>query len=724
MPKPPERFKKKSASTVKLLMPDELMDFKHYVHDIVKNNPNMLKSAITREELNRAVKELRESRKFRDYVYDLVNKNPELFKKSASKSLTQEDIDKVVAELRKSRKVIESFKQEYGDLSGLKRTASVSKVVATGKPAEQIVEDVSVQRPALVKPKKEPKSQVVEKDFSQFELKPHEEKERHGLFSQALSTFKTKAKPKPGSDEAKVALLKEDIRFEIDLFPKIISLPDVEDRTRINIRYPLLPPFAFAHIFWDDKNKELVYMVEEPPLTDKEKELLDLIQVALEEMINIPFTKAQNHNFVSKYLQKNVQAILIELSVKITRSTYQKIMYYVYRDGIGMNEIEPLLKDYYIEDIECNGVGFPLYIVHRKYGNLRTNVIYNDYDKIGDFVEKLAQKTGRYVSYAQPLLDGALPDGSRVNATYTRDITTRGPTFTIRKFTKEPWSPAHMIGFKTATPELFAYLWLAIEHKFNIMVIGETGSGKTSFLNTILMFVPSEARITSVEDTRELNLMHDNWLPAVQRMGFGIPNVIGQKYGEVTMFDLLKESFRQNPDYMVVGEVRGPEAYVLFQGMASGHPSYGTFHANDVATMIRRFETAPINLSASLVESMDIVVVTHHIKTAEKSIRRVREVQEIIEVMGKVGEARTNMPFEWDAVSDKINYLDKSVIFEKITKRVGIPKQELEKEFQRRSKLLAILEKKKIVEFRDFKKVINTYYKDKKGVLAKFGIKV
>ncbi len=357
--------------------------------------------------------------------------------------------------------------------------------------------------------------------------------------------------------------------FVIDLRPRILTLPDISQKSNINVRYPLMPPYAFAHIYWDEHRKELVYDIEEQPLSDTEKELYKLITLGLEEMINISFAYASKSNLILQYIEKNVQSILLELGATVSRKSYLKIMYYLYRDFIGLNEIEPLMNDYYIEDIECNGAESPVYIVHRKYQNMRTNMVFAEQKRLTDFVEKLAQKTGRYVSFAKPLLDGTLPDGSRVNATYTSDVTTHGPTFTIRKFTKEPLSPIHLIGYETSNPEIFAYLWMAVEHKFNVMVIGETASGKTTMLNAVLQFVPTEARIVSIEDTRELSLTHENWIPSVSRSGFGIPNILGKQYGEVTLFDLLKETFRQNPDYVVVGEVRGKETYVLFQGMAS-----------------------------------------------------------------------------------------------------------------------------------------------------------
>jgi archaeal flagellar protein FlaI len=510
--------------------------------------------------------------------------------------------------------------------------------------------------------------------------------------------------------------------FKIEPNLQIVEFPDIKDRTQIDVRYPLLAPYAYAHIYWDTKQKELMYCVEEPALTESEKDMLRLIMLALEEMINISIVKVDKVSQIIKYLEKNVQSILVEIGTKVSRETYLKIMYYIFRNSVGLNRTEPLLNDYYIEDIECNGMGFPIYIVHRKYENMRTNVIFHDMQELTDFVEKLAQKCGRYVSYAKPLLDGTLPDGSRVNATYSEDVTTRGPTFTIRKFTKDPWTPIHMISFGTATSRLFAYLWMAIEHKFNFMVIGETASGKTTFLNGMLSFIPPDARVVSIEDTREINLAHDNWMPTVTRSGFGIPNLMGKEYGEITLFDLLKESFRQAPDYVIVGEIRGSEAFVLFQGMASGHSSFGTFHAGSVETLIRRLETPPINLSSSLIESLDVVCVMTHIKEADRNLRRLKELVEIKSMSNDVGKLEKNIPFEWDPVSDNIIQKSGFLVFEKLAKRSGLPIQELYRELERRTMLLQIMSNRKILDFEEFNDIIKDYYLDKKKVLSDFGI--
>ena len=871
--------------------------------------------------------------------------------------------------------------------------------------------------------------------------------------------------------------------FYINPRPQVIELPDVKEKQKIDVTYPLLEPFASAHIHWDNENNELVYEIEEPKLDQRETEVLGILENGINELINISFIGMKNTEVVIEYLEKNIRVLLDELKINISKESFLKLMYYIYRDFVGLNEIEPLLKDYYIEDIECNGVNTPIYIVHRKYRNIRTNIIFKETRKLTNFVEKLAQKCGKYISYASPLLDAALPDGSidfeepiiykkdgivkiskigdfvdkyysgkesnipikvknievpafdkdtlkinwkkvdyvyrhknnedlyeinlefgrkvrltgchslfvltkngiqskrtdeltendfaviplnipendlikeikvaeelsktkyskkliidgiprslfqakkqeilvylknnykrfnqayyehkkkrtlplnlfkllnendlrkckirptsavslptfikidedfirflglyaaegwlhnnssnfygvyfslnkeetdlieilknssrkcfgldihveheinnavkvhvnsyllwillneilkiskgatikripelifnvnknlqqeflkywslgdygstaskqlandisylslfnnnivpfyyrerespfdktrktlsheyytnffvrecnnpyytmiptlpfnplnltskkfnnkrinrerfkkiikniknkisnnhpafiyewtkkgffkdkkptekfneflreidivnkvidsdlgflkiislnkvkpnkefvydlsvknhenfigghggvcchnsRLNASYTQDISSRGPSFTIRRFTKEPWTPIKLMQFNTVSPEMLAYLWLLIENEANIMIIGGTGSGKTSFLNGLAFFIPPAARVVSIEDTRELNILHENWLPGVTREGVGISNLIGTKEGEITLFDLLRESFRQRPDYVIVGEVRGREAYVLFQGMSS-----------------------------------------------------------------------------------------------------------------------------------------------------------
>lgn len=513
---------------------------------------------------------------------------------------------------------------------------------------------------------------------------------------------------------------KEESEFQIEITPELPKFEDVR-KEQVDIRYPLIAPYAYAHIYWDEENKELIYSIEEPELSVREKHILNILEDGIKELINISYIGAQKGQTVIQYLEKNLKVLLNELRIKLSRESYLKLMYYIYRDFVGLGRIEPMMNDYFIEDVECNGTGIPLFVIHRKYRNLKTNVKYKSTDNLARFVEKLAQKCGQYVSYATPLLNGALPDGSRVNATFTEDISSRGPTFTIRKFTKRPWTPTQLMYLNTISPEMLAYLWTLIEYEKNIMIIGGTASGKTTMLNALTFFIPPAARIVSIEDTRELNLEHSNWLPSVAREGVGLANLVGQKYGEVTLFNLLKESFRMNPDYVIVGEIRGPEAYVLFQGMSSGHPSFGTMHANSIDTMIKRLETPPINLSASLVETMDVVCTMISTKVAGKSVRKLRDVVEVLSV-GEGGTAETNTVFSWDPRGDTFVFSGESYIFKKMISEQGLQEQEIIREFNRRSALLRKLFQARIFDFNKVQDIINEYYKDPGVILRRFGV--
>jgi type IV secretory pathway ATPase VirB11/archaellum biosynthesis ATPase len=1042
----------------------------------------------------------------------------------------------------------------------------------------------------------------------------------------------------------------------INTNPTIPALPRFEDKRKIDVRYMLIPPYASAHIFWDQKISEVVYEIEEPILQDYEKEILEQLEKAMTELININVAVENTIEATTEYIDKTARLLIDELNLRVSHETYGRMFYYLFRDFIGMNELDPLLRDYFIEDIECNGIETPVYVVHRLYRNLRTNLVYEDMDKLAGFVEKLAQRTGRYVSYAQPLLDGSLPDGSRVNATYTKDVTSRGPTFcfkdgnvqlndgkvknikklfeeskekfgfkiengneivkasslsccgveetdlqqkdcqlksiiklkapdklvkiyfedggeievtldhcfhvadssslklteaknlkegmlvpmpkkinvlgyrqkidvysllkdfsyvkkicavktfqikeivsqevglykaeknfrqilsqqygvgssyfyeilnrgssisfsvldemckkknidfsqlgeisiniygggsknkskaikvpgeidedlaylagalisdghlskeyidyscfeegfknsvkekllkifgkfdsyyndnriylcnlfapfffnkifdipigkkstnvkipsiifksdnkvisffikglfdgdgtvsaglsyktfskelaegltyllarlgiysyfrkeaggfrinipspyyknysniisfdsipkreglkkliekqiehktfirhdripgapilliikklgirkkeilkncnvslnriyyssfsrnfakklineilsypnkesvkeeieyvqwmldsnqefvkiekvetientepvydielepckffiggnkpmnvfdTIRKFTKIPWTPIQLVSMNTLSPEMLAYFWILLQYKSSILISGGTASGKTTLLNALAFFIPPEARVVSIEDTREINLPRENWLPAVARTAIGVGKV-----GEVDLFDILKSSFRQTPDYLIVGEVRGKEAFVLFQGMASGHASISTMHADSVDTLIRRLQTPPIELSPTLVNSLDCVAIMTHALVDKKETRRLREVVEIVNV-NRDGTALINTPLLWDPFTDVFYFKKLSKVFEKISARRGVPLEKLQGEFATRTKLLFEMYKRKIFEFEEVQRIINEYYKNPIDVLNRFNI--
>ena len=1045
------------------------------------------------------------------------------------------------------------------------------------------------------------------------------------------------------------------LAVQINPNPPIPNLPKLTDKTRLDVRYSLIEPFANAHIYWDPEIGELIYDIEEPILDEGEKIAIRRLEDAMIELINVNVVTEKTNDKMMEYIDKTAKFLISELNLKIKDESYSKIFYYLYRDFVGLNEVEPLLRDYFIEDIECNGADTPIYIVHRSYRNIRTTLKFKEIEKLGSFVEKLAQRCGKYVSYSEPLLDGSLPDGSRVNATYTQDITSRGPTFcfkdgyvqlsdgkikkikelfeeskinfgskmedgneivevsninccgveeknleqkdsqikriiklpppekiakvnfedggemevtlnhkfhvadnslhlieakdlregmyvpmpkkvnvvgyrqkidvysllrdfsyikkiclasnneikqtvgreierstingnyrqalaqsygvstyyfyeimacgnsisfevmdqmcqknnmnfsdlgelavsvygggvkdksksvkvpkeidedlaylagalisdghlskgdiffcsfeesfrktiqerllkvfgryysskdenrthlcslfapfffnkvfgipignksrivkvpevifksdnkvissflrglfdgdgtasagvsyktyskelaegvtyllsrlgiysylrnnqpgyrvnvpspyytsfmelvgfdeqkkkkrltnlidnqidfkkfirhdripangfldiikklgmnktkivescnvnfnrlgypafsrsfaekiieevkkdknaslfkkelenlelilnsgqefvkiksveiidnsesvydielspctffiagnkpmnifdTLRKFTKVPWTPIQLIALNTLSPEILAYFWMLIQYKSNIFIAGGTSSGKTTLLNAIAFFIPPEARVVSIEDTRELNLPRENWIPAVARVAIGTGGV-----GEIDLFDLLKNSFRQNPNYVIVGEVRGKEAFVLFQGMASGHPSISTMHADSVDTLIKRLETPPIELSPTLVNSLDCVAIMTHAVVKNHETRRLREIVEIINAKDD-GTALVNTPFAWNAAQDIFYFKKESKVFEKISVRYGLSMQQLQQEFVRRARLLYTLYQKRVFGFDEVRKIITDYYRNPQEVMQKYGL--
>ncbi|NOR84491.1 hypothetical protein GQ473_00085 [archaeon] len=514
---------------------------------------------------------------------------------------------------------------------------------------------------------------------------------------------------------------KEEVkRFRIGMPKKVVLIPNIKSMEELDVKYPLIPPFTYAHLYWSDEDKEIIYSIIQPELDTVEKELVLKIEEGLSKVLEKDLTTLKKKSELIDYIQKKTLEIIEEYGLKFKPGQYTRVMYYVYVNFVGLNRIEPLMFDSYIEDIGCDGVDIPLYVTHKKYGNIKTSIKYSDPKELEDFVVKLAERCGRYISYAEPILDGSLPDGSRINATMSNDITTNGPTYSMRKFRDIPYSAIEIIRNKTVSSEIMAYLWYAMEHKSNILICGGTGAGKTSLLNSIVSFIPPQDKIVSIEDTREINLTHENWIPSVSRSGFGTVTSSGTKYGEVTMFDLLKESFRQNPDYVIVGEVRGKEAAVLFQGMASGHPSIGTIHGGSVDDIIKRMETPPISLPPTLIESLDIVLVITHASQCGKSARRLKEVAEIESVDANTGKSHSILSFTWSPVFDR-HERHHSYILEKISMEYGVPLAKIDDEIKTRTRMMDWMLEKKIHGFKEVAHYISMYYKEKDKVVELMG---
>jgi len=546
--------------------------------------------------------------------------------------------------------------------------------------------------------------------------------ERIGAMRGALYRVILDQMQRTKADEAKQARMELPLPgFNITNVKQNVEFPKFDDLSQVDITYPLIEPFAYANIKWDAVNKELVYNVVQPQLDDKDRQVLKRISSALIELVDVELTSIKEQGKIVEYLEQQISKIIKQFGMDLPPDRYARVMYFIYRNFVGFNEIEPFLQDPNIEDISCDGTGALMYVVHRKFGSIKTNVEIADMETLREFVIKIAERTGRYVSYAEPVLEGTLPDGSRVSATLAGDVATRGPTFTIRKFSERPFSPVDVMNSKTVSAPLMAYFWYLIEYGASILVVGGVATGKTSFLNSLCMFIPPEAKIVSIEDTRELRIPNEHWVPTLARVGFGIPMPGGEKYGGVSLFDLLKQSFRQNPDYVIVGETRGAEAYVMFQGMSSGHPSMSTFHAGSVDTVIKRLTTAPIDLSPTLIESLNVIAVMVHAREKGKSARRVKEITEILSVDAKTSEVSTNVVFRWDPASDTFYQMNDSVIVRKLVEAKGGTEEKAKEEMRKRTLVLEWMRAQGITDYSEVTRIINRYYKEPKTLMEQLG---
>ncbi len=490
---------------------------------------------------------------------------------------------------------------------------------------------------------------------------------------------------------------------------------------KINVRYPLIEPYAYAVIKWNPKIGALTYTVIEPPLTKKEKQALDRLKDLIIDLLDINLMDVKNIKEVQEYLKKKIDQLISDYEITLTDVEYNKILYYLYRDFLGLERIEPLMHDPDIEDISCDGANIPIYVFHRKYGSLRTNIIFEDNDELNRFISKLAQRCGKHISVAEPLLDGALPDGSRLQATFSAggDIALRGSTFTIRKFTKDPLTIVDFMRFGTIPSLIAAYLWMIIEYRKSILIAGGTATGKTSALNALSLFIPPEAKIVSIEDTPELRLPHEHWIAKIARPGYG-PETEGRRKGEISMFDLLKAALRERPDVIVVGEVRGQEAYVLFQGMATGHAGMATIHAESVEAVINRLKTPPISLSPGLLQHLDIIIIMGFSRIKGIDVRRVKEVVEIVGVDIETGRPITNQLFKWVPSGDYFEFAsDRSYVLNEIIEEKGIPEESVWEEIRRRQLVLEWMKKENIRYYKDVGRIIATYYKNPEEILRR-----
>ncbi len=499
----------------------------------------------------------------------------------------------------------------------------------------------------------------------------------------------------------------EQSRADHGLTDGSLETPETPETQNFEVidEYWIEEPYSKIQIIHYPDTGEHEYHVVEPVLDDYLYSVFYVLRHSVVEYLQSEVEDRYAH------LEENARRLIKEMGFEVSDEDFEKLFYHLKNHLIEYGPITPLMKDRLIEDISCNGYNKPVYIYHRNYQNIKTNITFSE-DELDNFVIKLAQMSGKHISVAEPMLDAALPDGSRIQMTLAREVTDHGSTFTIRKFRDEPVTPVDLIAWGTFSVEQMAYLWLCIENKKSLIFAGGTASGKTTSMNAISLFIPKNSKIVTIEDTREVVLPHENWIPAVTRESGKV----------IDMYDLLRAALRQRPEYIIVGEVRGKEALTLFQAMSTGHTTYSTLHADSVNGVIHRLENPPINVPRAMIEALDIVSIQAQVFLGRKRVRRNIEIAEIIGVDPHTRIMRTTTVFTWDSTKDEHVMVGSSKALEDIRTLRSWSRKELEQELRIREKILQYMLDNNIREFKEVARIIQSYQIDPERVVRSLGI--
>jgi len=488
---------------------------------------------------------------------------------------------------------------------------------------------------------------------------------------------------------------------------------------------PVLPEgYQETERYWVDEGRALVvialnirkrqneYLLFEPGLSEFEYEILERLYADLRDILIL--TDEEITADRQTVLSEKTALLISEYGVALSQDAVFRLRYYLFRNFLGWSRLDPLMNDPGIEDISCDGSMIPLYLYHRRYGNIRTNIAFEE-TALNSLAISLAQRSGKHISISSPILDASLPGGSRLQLTLGTEVTSRGTSFTIRKFSADPFTPVDLLEFNTFDPESLVYLWLAIENNKSLIFVGGTASGKTTSLNAVSQFIPALSKIVSIEDTREITLYHENWIASITREG-----VSGAVRGaNIGMFDLLRAALRQRPEYLIVGEVRGSEAQTLFQAMNTGHTTFSTLHANSVDATIHRLENPPLNVPRNMLQALEIISVQALIYKGHERVRRCQEIVEIAGIDSATGNMRVNTVFTYDPVNDTFLYSGRSVVYTRIMERRGWSREEMSTEIENRRRLLLAMKEQGISDYVTFSQIIQVYSVDPEGVLAR-----
>ncbi len=483
-----------------------------------------------------------------------------------------------------------------------------------------------------------------------------------------------------------------------------------------NLIYPV-GQGLFVHLYPDMSDSRDYYIAIEPSMSSTLSGLMEQIDRRLINYIE-DLKKASDAQERSEVLLECLERICCAKGgrrqnggVQVSEKELQGLRYLMLRDKEGLGAIEPLIKDPYIEDISCSGVG-PLFVEHKIFGGLKSGISFDTSEELDRFVITLSEKISRPVTVREPIIDAILPDGSRVNIVYGGDVSKRGSNFTIRKFNATPMSVLDLIDMGTLSYEMAAYISLMVGEGMNTFVSGETASGKTTFLNSISTFINPNAKIVSIEDTPELQVPHPNWTREVVR---GTTN----SGSSVTMFDLLKASMRQRPNEIIIGEIRGEEGSIAFQAMQTGHACMATFHAASVEKLIQRLTGNPISIPKTYLDNLNLIIIMSAVRLPDG--RPARRVLSINELIGYDSHSETFgfiEVFRWDAATDTFEfpgYMNTNLLEHVVAVRRGVSTHEVGQIYQDmedRAIILKRLHERNITNFYELHNILSQAYRE------------
>ena len=480
-------------------------------------------------------------------------------------------------------------------------------------------------------------------------------------------------------------------------------------------KYPLYEPFAHVAVAQNPKTGEYKYILDELQLDPLERGVYHrILEILLAEIESPKEEILDPRKFFAEEAKKIVDKYRISLGWLPDVSWY-KILYHAERDLVGFGRIDPMMRDPNIEDISCDGVNRSVYVWHRNFESIETNIEFENDEELDNIVVKLVHMAGKHVSSAFPIVDASLPGKHRLAVCYRREVTPFGTAFTIRKFREDPYSIIDLINIGTFSEEMAAYFWVCLENRASIMVLGGTAAGKTTALNALGCLIKPGSKIITIEETAELNLSAENWVSLISRQSYGLG---GGSVGEVSLFDLVKATLRHRPDVLIVGEVRGQEAYALFQALATGHGGMCTMHAENLESAVKRLTQKPMDISPAYVPLMNLVLSIQRVHLTKgnekKAYRRVMNSNEIADYQDY------RQVFKWHPTKDEqIASFDKSVMLSSISERLGVSKKDLIEEIGRRKEVLHWMRERNIRSYKDVAAIVAEYYARPKQIYEK-----